>query len=82
MLAMFMAIGAAVQLATEQLCAPMERCRGWFPHALLIGLILTQTADAQYLRELLSAVQPWLLAPLVGTALICLPAAIIRRKHA
>ncbi len=80
MLTMFLAVGAAVQLATEQLCIPQKRCPGWLPHAVLIGLVLIQTADAGTLWELLSAVQPWLLAPLAGVALLCLPAAIIRRK--
>ena len=81
MLTIFMSIGAAVQLATEHLCAPMKRCPKWLPHGLLIGMILTQTAPADRLWAALSALQPWLLAPLGAVAILCLPLAFLRRKQ-
>ncbi|MBE5810343.1 MAG: hypothetical protein E7318_05335 [Clostridiales bacterium] len=76
----FLSIGASVQLATVHLCAPLKYRPTWLPHALLIGLILTQTGDAAHLWRLLMAVQPWLLAPLMEIAFICVPTAFIRRK--
>ena len=81
MLTIFLSIGAAVQLATEHLCAPMKRCPKWLPHGLLIGLILTQTGSAERIWAALSALQPWLLAPLGAVAILCLLLAFLRRKQ-
>ena len=82
MLTIFLSIGASVQLATEHLCAPLKHRPKWLPHALLIGLVFTQTGDASSLWVSFAAVLPWLLVPLAGIAMICLFTAVIRRKNA
>ena len=82
MLTIFLSIGASVHLATEHLCAPLKYRAKWLPHALLIGLIFTQAGDASSLWEVFAAVQPWLLVPLAGIAMICLFMAVIRRRNA
>lgn len=81
MLTMFLSIGTSVQSATIHLCAPMKRCPAWLPHVLLVCLILTQTVDTGRIWETLEALQPCLLGPFAGAALICLPIAVIRRKN-
>lgn len=82
MLTFFLAIAASVQLATSHLFAPFANAPGWLPHALLVGVVATQIINPRRLWTLLSAVQPWLLLPLAGTALLILPIAFIRRKRA
>ena len=81
MLTIFLSIGAAVQMATEHLCAPMKRRPKWLPHGLLVGMILAQTVHADRLWAALSALQTWLLAPLGAVAILCLPMAFFRRKQ-
>lgn len=81
MLTIFLSIGAAVQAATESLCAPLVQRPAWLPHVVLIGLILAQTADAASLLDGLAGVQPWLLLPLAGVMILCVPIALIRRKN-
>lgn len=82
MLVFFLGIASSVQLATRHLLAPFAKVPGWLPHALLIGVALTQLDDPQCLWTLLTAVQPWLFLILAGAALIILPIAFIRRKRA
>ena len=81
MLTIFLSIGASVQLTTAHLSAPLKRSPSWLPHALLVGLIIAQMSDSVCLWKGLETMQPWLLAPLAGIALICAPIAIIRRKN-
>lgn len=81
MLTFFLAIAASVQMATQQLCAPFAKAPEWLPHGVLICVVLTQAAEPRRLWAVLSAVQPWLLLPLAGTALVLLPIALIRRKR-
>ena len=80
MAGIFLTIAASVQLATEHLCAPLQQCPGWLPHALLIALILTQAGDTAHLWRWLEMLQPWLLVPLVMLALVSLPLAALRRR--
>lgn len=80
MLAFFLAIGASARLATENLCMPWRALPGWVPYALLTGMFITQAADVTRLWRGLGAVEPWLLAPLALLTVICLPAALLRRK--
>lgn len=82
MLAIFLSIGAAVQMATENLCAPLKRRPSWLPHVVLIGLILAQTGDAASILEGLAMVQPWLLLSLAGLTILCVPIAAVRRENA
>ena len=81
MLTFFLAVAACVQLAAKQLSAPFGRTPGWLAPVLLAGMTLTQAADTQRLTGVLSAAEPWLLLPLLTTALIVLPIAYIRRKN-
>ncbi len=80
MIGIFLTIAASVQLATEQLCAPLKQCPGWLPHALLIALILTQAGDTARLWQGLEMLQRWLLVPLALLVLVCLPMAALRRR--
>lgn len=80
MLTNFLSIGASVQLASVQLCAPLEKRPKWLPGVLLTGLVLSQTGDAALLWQGLSAGQRWLLLPLAGVAGVCLSIALIRRR--
>ncbi len=82
MLTFFLGVAASVQLATRHLFVPFANVPGWLPHAVLVGVVLTQLVETQRLWSMLSAVQPWLLLPLAGSALAILPIAIIRRKRA
>ncbi len=82
MLTIFLSIGASVQLATEQLCAPLKCRPTWLPHILLIVLILTQTGDTTSMWRRLTVVQPWLLTPVAAIALICVLIAVVRRNNA
>lgn len=80
MLGMFLSIGASVQLATEHFCAPLKRSPTWLPYAILVVLILLQAGDTARLWDVLMMLGSWLLLPLGGLALLCLPIAFIRRK--
>ena len=81
MLTIFLSIGAAALLATEQLCTPLKRRPSWLPHGLLACLILAQTIDAGRLWAGVETLQAWLSVSLAGVASICLPMAAIGRKH-
>ncbi len=81
MLTFFLAIAASVQLATQHLCAPFAKVSDWLPHLALAAVVLTQLADPRRLLALLNAVQPWLLLPLAGVALVMPFIALIRRKR-
>ncbi len=80
MLAIFLSIGASAQLVTESLCAPLKCRPTWLPHVVLAGLILAQAGDAASLWDTLATVPPWLMLPLGGLAILCVPIAFIRRK--
>lgn len=80
MLAFFLAIGAAAQLATAHLSMPWKALPGWAAYVLLAGMFITQVADVPMFWRILGAVEPWLLAPLALLTLACLPAALLRRK--
>ena len=81
MLTTFLSIGASVQAATESICAPLRQVPTWLPHVALAGLILTQMGDAALLWDCLAMMQPWLLLPLAGLAILCAPIAAIRRNN-
>lgn len=80
MLTFFLAIGASVQLATENLCMPWNHAPKWLSRVLLAVLFLTQALDVQGLWRLLGKAEPWLLAPLALLAVVCLPIALYRRN--
>ena len=82
MVSFFLAVGVAVQLATIHLLAPIRRVPGWLPHGVLVALVLTQAAEIPGLWGLLRRVEPWLLLPLAGLAVLALPMAFIRRNKA
>lgn len=82
MLAFFLSIGASAQLGTASLCMPWQRVPAWLPYAVLAGMFLTQAADVSSLWDTLQAIEPWLLTPLAGIAILCLTIALIRRKAA
>ena len=79
LLAFFLAVGAAVQLAATQLTMACGRIPGWIDGVLLAALVLTQTAETSALWAFLGAVEPWLLAPLAALAAVSLPIAMLRR---
>ena len=81
LLTFFLAIGAAVQQATQLLCSPMKAMPAWLPHGLLAAMFLTQAGDDSLLWTWLGRIEPWLLAPLAGLAVICLPIALLRRNR-
>lgn len=81
MLTFFLAVAAAVHLAAQHLCAPIARWPQWLPHGLLLGVVLTQLAEPRGLWALLTSIQPWLLLPLAGMAVVLLPVAFIRRTR-
>ena len=81
MIGIFLSVAAAVRLTTENICAPLKGSPGWLPHAILIGLILTQAGDTATLWRWLEMLRPWLLLPLAVLAMICLPMAILRRER-
>lgn len=80
MLVFFLSIGASAQMAASSVCLPLGKKLEWLPYVLVGGLILSQAADASALWALLEQIGPWLLAPLLALAILCLPAALIRRK--
>lgn len=81
MLVFFLSIGASAQLAASSVYLSLGKKPEWLPYVLVGGLILTQAADASALWALLERISPWLLAPLLALAVLCLPAARIRRKN-
>ena len=82
MLCFFMALGGAVQLASECLVAPFSHARGWLPYALLAFLVTTQALDTSTLWTILQWIQSWLLFPVAVLSLIMWPIAYFRRKAA
>lgn len=81
LLTFYLAIGAAVQQATQFLCSPLIHVPAWLPHGLLAALLLTQAGNVSLLWDWLGRIEPWLLAPLAGLAAICLPIALLRRNR-
>lgn len=81
MLAFFLAIGGAVQLGTDSLAAPMGEPPRWLSCIVLVALTATQALDTAALWRVMGLVEPWLLLPFAGLALLCLPIAAIRRKR-
>lgn len=81
MLAFFLAIGASASIATDYLCLLLNRPPVWLTYALLAGMVLSQAGDTPALWAVLGCIEPWLLLPLGGFALLCLPIAFIRRKR-
>ncbi len=79
MLALFLAVAGAAQLATDHLCAPMGQPPRWLPYGVLLLLTATQALDIRTLWRTLAILEPWLLAPLAALALCCIPIALIRR---
>lgn len=82
MLCFFMALGGAVQIASECLTAPFSRAMGWFAYVLLAVLVMIQALDITTLWAILQQMQPWLLLPLAVLALMMLPIVYFRRKAA
>lgn len=80
MLAFFLSIGTSAQLATDHLCMSWKSVPAWLPYVLLAGMFITQAADVSLLWRGIGCIEPWLIAPLAMTALICLPIACVRRK--
>lgn len=80
MLTFFLSIGAAAQLGTDHLCMPFKSVPVWLPYALLAAMFLSQAGDVSRMWTGLGFIEPWLLAPLAGVAVFCLPIAFIRRK--
>ena len=80
MLAFFLAIGASAQTAASLLSISWNALPGWVPYVLLAGMFITQAADITRLWRLLGMIEPWLLVPLALAAIVCLPAALFRRK--
>lgn len=81
MLAFFLGIGASAQLSAASVCIPLRSRPAWLPYVLVGALILTQAADASLLWRALETIGPWLLAPLLLQALLCLPIAFARRNR-
>lgn len=81
MLTLFLAVGAAVQLGTEQLCAPWGASAPWLPYAAAVLLTLTQAGNVAALWRLLGRAEPYLPIPLAALAVAGLAAALIRRKR-
>ena len=79
MLVIFLSIAACVHLATEHLCAPMEKRPDWLRYLLLAMLILMQLVDPGQLYAVLAKVQSVLFAVLAGVAMISV---LCRRKNA
>lgn len=82
MLVLFLAIGAAAQLATDQLCAPVASPPRWLPYVVLILLAATQVLDIRRLWSFLEQTGPLLLLPLAVLAAVCIPVATLRRWKA
>ena len=82
MLCFFMALGGAVQLASECLVAPFSHARGWLSYAILAFLVTTQALDTSTLWTILQWIQSWLLFPVSVLSLIMWPIAYFRRKAA
>ena len=80
MLALFLSVGAAVQLGTKQLCSPMKHRPAWLPQVLMMVLLLSQAIAPARLWRGLGRLEPWLLAPLACLSAVTLPMAFIRRK--
>ncbi|MBQ2953183.1 MAG: hypothetical protein IJE07_06460 [Clostridia bacterium] len=74
--ALFLAIAAAVELATAQLCAPWGRRPAWLPGALLLALALTQAVEV---RAVLTLLQGVLAIPLGGFCAVVPVIAVLRR---
>lgn len=72
MLAFFLAIAGAVQLAAEGITAPLgAKGRRLAPKLLLLAAIATQALNAGALWQGMAAVQPWLLLPGAAVAVGC-----------
>lgn len=82
MLTLFLGTGSAVQLASEQLCAPAGDGPSWLPYVLLALLAGTQLLNPASLWQGLSILTPWLLAPLTMLGVLCLILLPFRRNVA
>ncbi|MBQ8201718.1 MAG: hypothetical protein IJZ74_08130 [Clostridia bacterium] len=82
MLALFLAVGGAVQMATDQICAPMGQPPRWLPYAVLALLTASQALDIRSLWQMLGRAEPWLLLPLAVLAGMCILIALFRREKA
>lgn len=82
MLTMFLSIAAAARLAASAVCMPMRKTPEWLPYTIIAVLTLTQAADVSRLWRRLGLIEPWLLAPLLFLAGICLMIALFRRNKA
>lgn len=80
MLLLFLGLGGMVQGAAEWLCIPCSRVPVWLPCVLTALLTLTQAGDTAGLQRWLNLLSPWLPVVPSALALICLPAAWLRRK--
>lgn len=81
MLALFLSMGAAAQLAARSLCTPFGRQWKALPYVLVGLLIASQTVNAALLWRWLERLRPWLLLPVACTAVITLLCTLVRRKR-
>lgn len=80
MLIFFLAIGAAVQLGTNALLAPVKHPPAWAVYAVMGVIFLTQAAGQAAISNLLAAIEPWQIVPLALLALVSWPLALHRRR--
>lgn len=80
MLALFLSMGASVQLAARSLCMPIGRELKGLPHVLVGVLVASQGMDAARLWRWLGQVSPWMLLALLACAVLLLPG-LNRRKR-
>lgn len=80
MLALFLSMGASVQLAARSLCMPIGREPRWLPYALVGVLVASQGGDLARLWRWLGQVSPCMLAALLACAVLLLPG-LNRRKR-
>ena len=81
MLALFLAVGASVQMGAAQLCAPWGNPPRWLPYVLAALLALTQAGNVSALWRLLCRAEPYLPVPLAALAVAGVLGALIRRKR-
>ena len=79
MLALFLAIGCAVRMATDHLCAPLGRTPQWAPVVILALLTAMQAADIRWLWRVISAALTWLIWPWLALSVTLLILSIVRR---
>lgn len=72
MLGLFLAVAAAVNLGAESLCVPLGGIRPWVMRSLLALVVGAQILPAEFIRNALNDLSPWLLLPPGVLLILCL----------